>query len=578
MSIEINALSVKYPGRKTPVLSDLSLKIKDGETVLLLGPSGSGKSTLALTLNGLVPQSIGEVLNGSVNINGLDTQDRPVAELAQQVGILFQDPDSQFATLKVEDEVVFGLENLKLPPDQMDRRLERALSEVEMQPARERPVYALSGGEKQRVALASLLAMQPSVLVFDEPTANLDPVGTQAVFALLAELKLRGKHTLILIEHKLDELMHLVDRVVVLDANGHLLADGEPRKVFRDRGNELRELGVWMPQVSLLALALQQQGLRSEPFPITLGEAVKVLRAWNTGADMPKLSDKKETKLIEEREIALEVRDLVFSYGETSALNGISLKVEKGDFLAIVGANGAGKTTLAKHLIGILQPPAGSVYFHGEDVNHIPAKTLAAQVGYVFQNPEHQFVTESVFDEIAYGQRILGTSEEKVNAETKTLLEMFNLARYAKANPFTLSLGEKRRLSVAAMLAMGQEVLILDEPTFGQDERNAVALLNLLEDLNELGKTIVIVTHDMRVVAEHARQVAVMAAGDLLFHGSPRELFKRPEMLAQARLNPPPLARLAALLSQRSPQFSNCISMEDFLAFGEKSKLERIKA
>ncbi len=577
MSIEINALSVKYPGRKKPVLSDLSLKIKDGETVLLLGPSGSGKSTLALTLNGLVPQSIGKILSGSVRINGLDTQDHPVAELAQQVGILFQDPDSQFATLKVEDEVVFGLENLKFPPDQMDRRLERALSEVEMQQARERPVYALSGGEKQRVALASLLAMQPSVLVFDEPTANLDPVGTQAVFALLAELKLRGKHTLILIEHKLDELMHLVDRVVVLDANGHLLADGEPRTVFRERGNELRELGVWMPQVSLLALTLQKLGLRSEPFPITLGEAVKVLSAWNTTKDAPELESQaasEETEL----EVALEVRDLTFSYGKTFALNGISLKVEKGDFLAIVGANGAGKTTLAKHLIGILQPPAGTVYFNGEDVNHIPAKKLAAQIGYVFQNPEHQFVTESVFDEIAYGQRVLGKAEDQVDAETKTLLEMFNLARYAKANPFTLSLGEKRRLSVAAMLAMGQKVLIHDEPTFGQDERNAVALLKLLDDLNALGKTIVVVTHDMRVVAEHARQVAVMAAGDLLFHGSPRELFKRPELLARARLNPPPLARLAALLSQRSPQFSDCISMEDFLAFGEKAKPERVKA
>jgi energy-coupling factor transporter ATP-binding protein EcfA2 len=384
---------------------------------------------------------------------------------------------------------------------------------------------------------------------------------------------------LILIEHKLDELMHLVDRVVVLDADGHLLADGEPRKVFRERGNELRELGVWMPQVSLLALALQKRGLRSEPFPITLGEAVKVLRAWNTGVDAPEGENKNgSNQVIEQNNITLEVRDLFFSYGETSALNGISLKVEKADFLAIVGANGAGKTTLAKHLIGILQPPAGSVYFNGEDVNHIPAKKLAAQIGYVFQNPEHQFVTESVFDEIAYGQRILGTTEDKVNVETKTLLEMFNLARYAKANPFTLSLGEKRRLSVAAMLAMGQEVLILDEPTFGQDERNAVALLNLLEDLNGLGKTIVVVTHDMRVVAEHARQVAVMAAGALLFHGSPRELFKRPELLAQARLNPPPLARLAALLSQRSPQFSNCISMEDFMAFGEESKSDTVKA
>ncbi|MEX1071031.1 MAG: energy-coupling factor transporter ATPase [Anaerolineales bacterium] len=569
--IEVNALSVKYPGRKQPVLRELSLQVNQGETLLLLGPSGSGKSTLALTLNGLVPQSIGEVLGGGVRVHGMDTQEHAVAELAQQVGIVFQDPDTQFATMKVEDEVVFGLENLRQSPEQMESRLQRALEEVDMLPARQRPVWALSGGEKQRVALASLLAMHPSVLVFDEPTANLDPVGTQAVFALLAELKSRGKHTLILIEHKLDELMHLVDRVVVLDARGQLLADGPPRKVFSERGLELKELGVWMPQVSLLALALQKRGQRPDSFPITIGEAVKVMRAWKTttrndlGAREQEPSTKKET--------AFDVRDLSFSYGETPALNGVSLQVERGDFLAIVGANGAGKTTLAKHLIGILTPPAGSVYLNGKDLNNIPAKKLASQVGYVFQNPEHQFVTESVFDEIAYGLRVMGEVDDKVNERTEHLLTMFGLARYAKANPFTLSFGEKRRLSVAAMLAMGQQTLILDEPTFGQDERNAAALLNLLDELNAEGKTIIVVTHDMRVVAEYARQVAVMAAGELIFAGKPRDLFSQPELLARARLNQPPLARLAALLAQHSPQFAECLTMQDFLALGNGEKV-----
>lgn len=562
--IEINALTVKYPGRKQPVLQNLSMNIEQGETLLLLGPSGSGKSTLALTLNGLVPHSLGQIVGGSVHINGKNTVEFPVADLAQQVGIVFQDPDAQFATMKVEDEVVFGLENLCQNPDQMERRLIRSLDSVEMLPARHRLVIELSGGEKQRIALASLLAMQPSVLVFDEPTANLDPVGTQAVFALLAELKAQGKHTLILIEHKLDELMHFVDRVAVLDKQGQLFAHGDPRQVFAEHGAELERLGVWLPQVSLLALELHKRGQRANSFPITIGDAVKTLRLMkpaNVKSSLPKRKPDSTTKTLE-----FELRDLSFSFGESATLAQVSLKIEEGDFLAIVGANGAGKTTLAKHLIGILSPPAGTVYFAGQDINQYSAKKLAAQVGYVFQNPEHQFVTETVFDEVAYGLRSMGVSEQQTNAKAIELLQMFSLERYSKANPFTLSLGEKRRLSVATMLAMGQQTLILDEPTFGQDERNAEALLLLLDQLNTQGKTIIVVTHDMRIAAEHAKHVVVLTKGKILFHGSPRDLFTQPALMAQAHLNPPPLARLASLLAPQSPQFAGCVTIEDFLA------------
>ncbi|MCL4257302.1 MAG: ATP-binding cassette domain-containing protein, partial [Anaerolineales bacterium] len=259
--IEIRALTVKYARRKLAALNQLNLDVQQGETVLLLGPSGSGKSTLALTLNGLLPQAVGELREGQVRVTGLDTQEHSVADLAQQVGILFQDPDAQFATLKVEDEIVFGLENLGHNPQGMDARIQQVLTDVGVLALRDRPVSALSGGEKQRVALASLLAMQPEILVFDEPTANLDSMGTQQVFALMAELKSRGKHTLVLIEHKLDELMHLIDRVIVLDPQGGILADGPPRQVFDEQGAALQELGVWMPQVAVLAHALRRRGV-----------------------------------------------------------------------------------------------------------------------------------------------------------------------------------------------------------------------------------------------------------------------------------------------------------------------------
>ncbi|HRN50620.1 MAG TPA: ABC transporter ATP-binding protein [Anaerolineales bacterium] len=560
--IEISALTVKYARRKLAALNQLSLQVPKGETVLLLGPSGSGKSTLALTLNGLLPQSVGELREGTVRVVGLDTQQHSVADLAQRVGILFQDPDAQFATLKVEDEIVFGLENLGYEPQSMDARIDQALSDVGVAALRDRPVSALSGGEKQRVALASLLAMQPEVLIFDEPTANLDSMGTQQVFALLAELKSRGKHTLILIEHKLDELMHLIDRVVVLNTQGGILADGAPREIFDDFGPALQEMGVWMPQVSMLAHEIRRQGVELPLFPITLGDAVRAFRSWVAEAQprstQPAASHAQAVP-------AMQIKNLSFTYGHLPALQDISIDINKGDFLAIVGANGAGKTTLAKHLMGILRPPVGTIALEGKEFTDIPAKDVARKIGYVFQNPEHQFVTETVWDEVAYGLRVMQEDDESVTRKTQELLETFGLARYAKANPFTLSYGEKRRLSVASMLALGQDILILDEPTFGQDERNATALLEILRGLNQQGKTVIVVTHDMRLVLENANRVVAMSAGNVLFDGAPADLAGKAELLSEARLTLPPLARLSALLATEYPHLRSVLTLDNYL-------------
>jgi energy-coupling factor transport system ATP-binding protein len=329
-----------------------------------------------------------------------------------------------------------------------------------------------------------------------------------------------------------------------------------------------------MPQVSLLAHELRERGTHLPNFPITLGEAVKALASAHTNADKPI----KEASKAEEAEPVLEVRELTFSYGDMPALHGVSLQVQRGDFLAVVGPNGAGKSTLAKHLIGLIAPPAGNVMLQGKDIHEVRASELAEQVAFVFQNPEHQFVTETVFNEIAYGLRVVGKPEDEVTARTEQLLDMFGLARYAKANPFTLSHGEKRRLSVAAMLAMGQDILILDEPTFGQDERNAAALMSLLGELNDEGKTIIMITHDMRLVAEYAHRVAVMQAGRVVFDGQPDALFQNIELLAQAHLNLPPLARLAALLGTRKPQLRNLATIEDFLSLDYHAAPDKVRA
>lgn len=563
--IQFADLTVKYVGRKQPTLEAVSLSLNAGETVLLLGASGSGKSTLALTLNGLIPHSVGLITAGAVQVGGADTQEAHVADLARQVGIVFQDPEAQFVTLKVEDEILFGLENLCLPPEQMDARVTTALAQVGMSEYRQRPVDRLSGGQKQRIALAVLLAMEPQVLVFDEPTANLDPIGTQDVFTLIAEHRRRHTHTIILIEHKLDELMHLVDRVVVLGERGAIIADGAPHVVFNDHAAALEAHGVWVPQVCRLTHQLYARGVTLETFPVTIDEAVQALEmrgqgsgARDHGSEMREMGDiafarppsPPEPRTSNPASLAVDVRNLSFSYGPTPILNQVALQVPRGDFLAIVGANGAGKTTLAQHLMGILMPPRNTVFVNERDVSRIAAHELVQQIGYVFQNPEHQFITDSVFEEVAYGLVVQGLPEAEVTTRSEAMLERFGLARYAKANPFTLSHGEKRRLSVATMLAAGQEILILDEPTFGQDQRNADAMMELLQNLHSEGRTIVVITHDMTLVAEHAATTAVMNNGRILFHGPTQQAFAQPELLEQARLTPPPLARFGARLGR----------------------------
>lgn len=528
---------------------------------MLLGTSGSGKSTLALTLNGLIPHALTVKMSGQVIVDDLDTQETTTATLSQQVGIVFQDPEAQFVTLKVEDEIVFGLENLRQPWESMSAKVDQALSEVDMGDYRSQRVDHLSGGQKQRIALACLLALSPSLLIFDEPTANLDPVGTAEVFDLLAKVKARGQHTLLLIEHKLDALIHLVDRVVVLGPGGHLLTDGSPQTVFYEQGELLKEHGIWMPQICLLGHDLLTKNLLGEHRPLTLETMMAVLDQITVSENQHQSGSR--LAIPENDQAILTVEQLSFAYGDRSILDRIDLTIQAGEFLAIVGPNGAGKTTLAQQMMGILHPQQGCVLLEGENVSHISARDLTAKIGYVFQNPEHQFITNTVFEEVAYGLSVAGLSEEAVKEKTEMMLSQFGLAEYATTSPFTLSHGEKRRLSVATMLSMEQQILILDEPTFGQDQRNADEIMHLLVDLNQLGHTIIIITHDMQLVAEYVSRVVVMADGRLIFAGTPLSLFDRPDILRMAHLTPPPLIKLAQRLAPQYPPWAQVLTLAE---------------
>jgi len=566
--LRVRELGITHDGETTAAPASVSFDIAPGEVVLLLGPSGSGKSTLTLALNGLLPQAVPATVTGSVEVDGLDTQATPVAELSTRVGMVFQDPDAQLVTGTVLDEVAFGPENLRMPVAQVLARAEEALRRVGLWERRLENPDRLSGGGRQRLAIASALAMGSPLLVLDEPTANLDPAGIEEVYAALAEVVAAGDRAILLVEHNLDAAVGLVDRVVVLDHDGFLVADGSVDDVLRGRAGELHAMGVWLPVSTIAALRLRRAGFGLSPLPLTPAELRAALEAepWPdpAGGSLPAASgipapgspdDGSEPPLIT-------VRGLTLRRGHSEVLHGIDLDIQRGGFVAVVGANGAGKTSLIQALAGVVSPPKGTVHVEGIDVGRADARTLSSRIGFVFQNPEHQFIAHTVFDEIAHGLRRQHLPEEQVRMRTEELLRRFGLASKAASHPFLLSGGQKRRLSVGTALVAGAPVLVLDEPTFGQDRARADELLSLLAELNREGTTIVVVTHDMQLVTEYADRTVLLADGRVLAEGPTADLFADDALIARAGLRPPPLRRALQGL-ERHPELARVARLSD---------------
>jgi energy-coupling factor transport system ATP-binding protein len=438
--ISLTGFGWRYACRRAWALRGVDLRIERGERVLLLGPSGAGKSTLLAALAGLLAEDSGE-REGSITIDG-------------RAGLLGQDPQTQLVMARCGDDVAFGPENLGVPAGEIWPRVTGALRSVGFGYPLDRSTYALSGGEQQRLVLAGVLALPPDLLALDEPTANLDPRGAALVRATLAGLDT----TMVLVEHRVAEVLPLVDRVVVLEPGGGVRADGPPSSVLGRHGAELAEAGVWVPG-----------------FPVVPRHAA-------TPPGEP---------LLTARDAAVPDR-----------LAPTSLTVHAGEAVAVQGENGTGKTTLALLLGGLLRPASGTVTGFGAGPPHRwRATTLARRIGSVFQNPEHQFVTGRVCDELALGPRRAGTRRESVQSTVDDLLTRLRLDRLALANPYTLSGGEQRRLSVATALATAPRLLVLDEPTFGQDRRTWTELVDLLAKLRDDGCGLVTVTHDADFVA-----------------------------------------------------------------------------
>ena len=566
--IELRNVSYKYPGADFYALRDISLRVKRGEVLLITGPTGAGKTTLCYILNGLVPHFFGGTFEGEARVLGYNVLETPVGFLATKVGMVFSDPLSQLVSATVEDEVAFGLENLGLPEEEIVRRVREALKYVGLYHLRNRPPYTLSGGEQQAVALASILVMEPEIYVLDEPTANLDPIGTLRILDLLKRLSRERGKTIIVVEHKLEEMAEIADRMIVMNG-GKIIAEGTPREILTHQAEHLHGLGLEAAHIPLLVQRLVGKGVIKKPdsIPLTLSEGVKFFDRLLSSGELTIRSEKVQEPNGGARaggEPIITVENLVHVYpGGTMALKGVSVEVYRGDFLAIIGQNGSGKTTLVKHFNGLLKPTRGKVRVFGMDVEETPTSELVKRVGYIFQDPDRQLFTRRVRDELAFGPKNIGVPPDEIEERIRDVSRKLRIEHLLDREPYSLGKGEKQRVAIASILVMNPEVVILDEPTTGQDPRNRREIMDTMKMLHKEGKTIVFITHDMNLVAEYANRCIVMSDGRILLQGTPREVFSKVDILRTTRLKPPTITSLFMELSKSYPIRETILTLDE---------------
>ena len=536
--ISVRDLSFRYTSSKSLVLNQVNLSVTDGDYLAVVGPSGSGKSTLCLTFNGIIPHSIPGEMSGEVIINTMSTKDHFVYELADKVGIVLQNPESQLFAMSVEEELAFGPENLGLPREEIIERIEEALTIINIKD-RERFPFSLSGGEKQKLAIASMLTMRPSHMVLDEPTSQLDPQGKKSVYNVLKQLHKEGM-SIILVEHDTEYVAEHARAVVVVD-KGEIVKTGSPHEVF-SQVEELKALGIQVPEVAEFTYELYKRGL--------ITTVCTTLQEAQTLKNHLKIQ-RKERKREEENHgpLLIEVKNLSFSYAESKpVLINVNLSVCQGEILAVIGQNGSGKTTLVKHFNGLLRPMKGEIFVNGESVKKKTVAEMARKVGYVFQNPDHQIFADTVFEEVEFGLKNLGVPEPERFQRVTQVLEKTDLYKYRDTHPTTLSGGEKQRLAIASVLVMNPEILILDEPTTGLDLRSSRSIIELVKALHRQNNTVILVTHDMRLVAEMAHRIIILKEGKIVKDGNPYTIFSDHHLLEENNLEQPQIVKLSQML------------------------------
>ena len=518
--------------------------------IVIIGASGAGKSTLVKCLNRVIPAFQAGLLTGEVRVFGRVLLHEKVGELAGTVGMVFQDFEAQLFATTVRDEIIFGMEQLGIAPFEMQQRLPEVLSLVGLLGYESRDPTTLSGGQKQRLAIAALLALRPRILVLDEPTTDLDPQGRQEIFSLLSRMRGEG-HTLILVEHELSAAVD-ADRVVLL-SGGQVITSDRPDRVL-PQVELLTRYGVRARDVDRVCQHFGVNAFLQDP-----GQTVRLLRErFSSGGEQGQPAGSAPSALstrdaLRDHQQAqrdgapsfLNVQAVSLVYpGSPPAVREVSLAIGEGEFIALLGQNGSGKTTLAKIVSGLLPPSSGQVFLRGEELGQLPLHTLAQEVSYVFQNPDHQLFADTVEDEVAFGPRNLGLDAVEVEARVQESLTAVGLSTLRKDDPFLLGRGERQRLAVASLLALRPRVLILDEPTTGLDYPEQQRMMQLLSRLHGEGRTIMIITHVPWVAAEYAERALLMAQGQLVWDGPVRGLCARPDLCARAAFRPPDITLL----------------------------------
>jgi energy-coupling factor transport system ATP-binding protein len=535
-SIRVRALGCTYADAERAALRDVSFAVPTGASLVVMGRSHAGKSTLARCLTRIVPCFLAGEVTGEIELMGAPIADRRVGELAGTVGMVFQDFEAQLFSTDVTQEVVFALEHTGVPPGDMPARLGAALSAVGLAGFEGRDPTTLSGGEKQRLAIAGLLALRPPIMVFDEPTTDLDPVGRTEVLGVLAALG-RERLTRVVIEHDTAAAVR-ADRLLVL-RDGAVAAYGPPETLLADVAL-CEAAGIRPPDSARVFAALGVP----EP-PLDPERAADALRAHGLVPSPPMDID---APAHTPGALLLEVRDLRHRYADgREALTDVDLTIRRGEFVALIGRNGSGKTTLAKHLNGLLAPTSGEVRLDGTPVGELPLEQLAQRVGYVFQDPDHQLFAATVVDEVAFGPRNVGLSPTEIDARVAEALAAVELHE-RDADPFVLDKGARQRLAVAAVLALRPELLVLDEPTTGLDFPEQRQMMDLLRALHRSGRTIVIITHTPWVIAEYAERVVLLANGRVRYDGLLRPFFADDALVEAAAFRAPDVTRLGRRL------------------------------
>ncbi|MDI6791945.1 MAG: energy-coupling factor transporter ATPase [bacterium] len=558
-AIRIDDLRFTYRGTKLPVLNGINLDVKRGEFVVIAGQTGAGKSTLCFTLNSIVPLYKPGRVSGNIEIFGRSIRgNRRVADMAQIVGVISQDFESQLCATDVELEVAFGQESLGFDQDQISSNIPGILSQVGLAGFEDRDTSALSGGEKQRLAIASMLALDPRILVMDAPFTDLDHAGKNAVFTAVNQRRKNGL-TLILVESDAAQMLN-ADRIVIIN-EGKVAKQGTPEEVLSNI-KFLESNGIRFPQV---AVPFFNEGEDSPP--LTSEEAYESFQSRGWKIDREKYASLvyKEKHRRQRGTPIIEVNNLLYAYPERRVLEGINFKIYKGEFLAIIGSNGSGKTTLAKHFNGLLKPPKGEVVFLGEDTQVRSVAELSQWVGYLSQDIDQQIVAPTVYEEVAFGPINIGVPEDEIGSRIAEVLKLVALSGYENRSPFSLTKSERRRLALASVLALGPMILVCDEPTAGLDFNGQKMIMELLTRLNQAGHTIIIITQTMWVVAEYAHRALILHEGKIIADDTVRNIFAQEELLARASLKSPEIVQLSHRLgvtALSAKEFDFCLKKQ----------------